>query len=228
VRSVGTPRAWDPEVIDQAIPELPKAVPDTNVCKATTEPPVELIPEAQKVWRGEAPKTKPTGDIDRSGSLVKIGRVLYDAGATRTAIVAALAERDEALGWRKYSGRADRDQRYREIVDELESNGRNVRARISFGKNGRSEDGELPKIVVNNRHLREVTAEALSALATRNDPPELFVRAGRLVRVREDENGIPEIQVLEDSHVKGRLARVADFVRITDKGETRVNPRTGP
>jgi hypothetical protein len=224
VRSVGTPRAWDREVIDQAIPELPKAVPNTNVSKATTEPPVELIPEAQKVWRGEAPKTKPTGDIDRSSSLVKIGRVLYDAGATRTAIVAALAERDEALGWRKYSGRADRDQRYREIVDELESNGRNVRARISFGKNGRSEDGELPKIVVNNRHLREVTAEALNALAARNDPPELFVRAGRLVRVREDENGIPEIQTMEDSHVKGRLARVADFVRTTEKGETRVNP----
>jgi len=93
-----------------------------------------------------------------------------------------------------------------------------------WGWDGRLDDGELPKIVVNNRHLREVTAEALSALAARNDPPELFVRAGRLVRVREDENGIPEIQVMEDSHVKGRLARVADFVRTTEKGETRVNP----
>jgi hypothetical protein len=93
-----------------------------------------------------------------------------------------------------------------------------------WGWGGRLDDGELPKIVVNNRHLREVTAEALSALAARNDPPELFVRAGRLVRVREDENGIPEIQVMEDSHVKGRLARVADFVRATEKGETRVNP----
>jgi hypothetical protein len=86
------------------------------------------------------------------------------------------------------------------------------------------DDGELPKIVVNNRHLREVTTEALEALATHNDPPEVFVRAGRLVRVREDENGIPEIQTMEDSHVKGRLARVADFVRITEKGETKVNP----
>jgi len=93
-----------------------------------------------------------------------------------------------------------------------------------WGWDGRLDDGELPKIVVNNRHLREVTAEALSALAARNDPPELFVRAGRLVRVREDENGIPEIQVMEDNHVKGRLARVADFVRTTEKGETRVNP----
>jgi hypothetical protein len=93
-----------------------------------------------------------------------------------------------------------------------------------WGWSSRLDDGDLPKIVVNNRHLREVTAEALNALAARNDPPELFVRAGRLVRVREDENGIPEIQTMEDSHVKGRLARVADCVRTTEKGETRVNP----
>lgn len=136
MRSVGTPRAWDPEVIDQAIPELPKAVPDRNGNEGAAEPPVELTGGALEVWRGEKPKTKPTGDLDRSGSLVKIGRELYDAGATRPAIVAALAERDEALGWRKYTGRHDADQRYHEIVDELVSNGRNTRARISFGTNG--------------------------------------------------------------------------------------------
>jgi putative DNA primase/helicase len=134
VRSVGTPRAWDPEVIDQAIPELPRAVPNRN--ETTGEPPVELETEALKVWRGENPKAKDTGEIDRSGSLVKVGRVLYDAGATRPTIVAALAERDEALGWRKYTGRQDADQRYKEIVDELESNGRNTRARLTFSSNG--------------------------------------------------------------------------------------------
>jgi putative DNA primase/helicase len=135
VRSVGRPRAWDPEVIDQAIPELPKAIPNTNVGRSTAEPPVELMPEALKVWRGEKPKAKHTGEIDRSGSLVKVGRILYDAGATRSALVAALAERDEALGWRKYTGRADADIRYHEIVDELERNGRN--GRVDIDGNGR-------------------------------------------------------------------------------------------
>jgi putative DNA primase/helicase len=135
VRSVGRPRAWDPEVIDQAIPELPKAIPNTNGGRSTAEPPVELMPEALKVWRGEKPKAKHTGEIDRSGSLVKVGRVLYDAGATRSALVAALAERDEALGWRKYTGRADADIRYHEIVDELERNGRN--GRVDIDGNGR-------------------------------------------------------------------------------------------
>jgi hypothetical protein len=214
--------AWDPEVIDQAIPQLPERV-RTDHCDAEREPPVELGPEALKVWRGESPKRKDAGGLDRSGSLVKIGRVLYDAGATRSAIVAALAERDEALGWRKYAGRADADTRYHEIVDELERNGRNRRVRVTFGANG-SGPPPLPKIVVNNRQLPEVTAEAIEALAAHNDPPEIFVRAGRLVRVREDENGIPEIQAMEDSHIKGRLARAANFVRSTEKGETNVIP----
>jgi putative DNA primase/helicase len=139
VRSVGRPRAWDPEVIDQAIPELPKDIPNTNGGRSTAEPPVELMPEALKVWRGEKPKAKHTGEIDRSGSLVKVGRILYDAGATRSALVAALAERDEALGWRKYTGRADADIRYHEIVDELERNGRNGRADIDGNGRGTTQ-----------------------------------------------------------------------------------------
>ena len=211
--------AWDPEVIDQAIPQLPE--PERNGREPSHGPPVELGPEALKVWRGENPKLKDGGEVNRSASLVKIARVIYDAGATRPAIIAALAERDEALGWRKYAGRPDANTRYHEIVDELERNGRNTRVRVSFGADNQDE---LPKIVVNNRQLPEVTAEAIAALAARNDPPEIFVRAGRLVRVREDENGIPEIQILEDSHIKGRLARVASYVRTTEKGETKVIP----
>jgi hypothetical protein len=89
---------------------------------------------------------------------------------------------------------------------------------------GYTDVENLRSIQVNNRHLRDVTAEALEALEAHNDPPEVFVRAGRLVRIREDENGVPEIQIMEDSHVKGRLARVADFIRITEKGATKVNP----
>ncbi len=138
MRSVGRPRAWDPEVIDQAIPELPEPVRSNGRHRAAGEPPVELGPAALRVWRGEKPKPKDGGGVNRSSSLVKIGRELYDAGATRPAIVAALAERDEALGWRKYTGRADADSRYHEIVDELERNGRNGRIRMAAGGNGRA------------------------------------------------------------------------------------------
>jgi len=134
VRSVGTPRAWDPEVIDQAIPELPKAV--RNGDSQAKLPPLALDAGSRRVWRGEEPKLKDDGQMDRSGSLVKIGRVLYNAGGERPLIVQALRERDEALGWRKYTGRADAAQRYHEIVDELERNGRNGRARISLNGYG--------------------------------------------------------------------------------------------
>jgi P4 family phage/plasmid primase-like protien len=122
VRSVAG--AWDPEVIDQAIPQLPELLRTNRSGSTGGEPPVELDPEALKVWRGERPKLK-DGQIDRSGTLVKIGRVLYDALANRAVIVAALRERDVALGYRKYTGRVDAEPRYHEIVDELESRGRN-------------------------------------------------------------------------------------------------------
>src|SRR3954464_6760901 len=89
---------------------------------------------------------------------------------------------------------------------------------------GWDKRGDLPPIVVNNRRLPEVTAEAIEALAARNDPPEIFVRGGRVGRVREDENGSPEIQPMDDPHIKGRLGRVANFVRTTEKGETKVIP----
>jgi P4 family phage/plasmid primase-like protien len=137
VRSVGTPRAWDPEVIDQAIPKLPQVASNSDPKRVSDEPPVELGSGPLKVWCGEKPKLKDGGGVDRSGTLVKIGRVLYDAGATRPAIVAALAERDEALGYRKYTGRDDASSRYHDIVAELQKNGRNGQAQITFGGNGR-------------------------------------------------------------------------------------------
>ena len=123
-------RAWDPEVIDQAIPELPEPV-RTDRSDPGDEPPVELGPEQLKIWRGERPKLKDDGRVNRSSTLVKIGRVLYDAHATRAVIVAALRERDVALGYRKYTGRADAEERYHEIVDELERTGRNGRAQMA-------------------------------------------------------------------------------------------------
>jgi hypothetical protein len=86
----------------------------------------------------------------------------------------------------------------------------------------------LPKILVNNRHLRDMTADALGALEAANTPPQVFVRSGRLVRIQDDENGTPVITALNDNHVKGRLARVADCVKVyKDKNEvreTRVSP----
>ena len=81
------------------------------------EPPVVLDERGMRRWRGELVQTKPDGALDRSGSLVWIARALRDGGATRRTIVAALAERDEALGWRKFTDRTDATIRYAEIAE---------------------------------------------------------------------------------------------------------------
>jgi putative DNA primase/helicase len=121
--------AWDPEVIDQAIPTLAALGIEPasgEPHEASSEPPVKLDERGYEAWRGDLPKIK-DGKIDRSVSLLQIGRALFDAGANRAVIEEALRERDQALGWEKYSGRDDAGGRYAEIVDELEKNGRNRR-----------------------------------------------------------------------------------------------------
>jgi len=74
-----------------------------NLTGTDTEPPVILSPSALAVWRGERPVLKSNGETDRSRSLYEIGVVLHEHGATRPTIIAALAERDTALDWNRYS-----------------------------------------------------------------------------------------------------------------------------
>jgi hypothetical protein len=79
----------------------------------------------------------------------------------------------------------------------------------------------LPTIVWTNRALRDVTQDTLQALVAANTPPVLFVRAGALVRVRTNERGRPIIETLTEPELRHRVARVADFVRITERGYLR-------
>lgn len=82
--------------------------------------------KALQVWQGRRPKLKDNGEVDRSASLLQIGRVIYDAGATRGTVLPTLAERDKALGWRKYSDNRDGGQReYERIFEKLKESGRN-------------------------------------------------------------------------------------------------------
>jgi hypothetical protein len=82
----------------------------------------------------------------------------------------------------------------------------------------------LPEIVVNGRPLRELTAEAFETLMLANEPPDIFVRHGRLVRVRRDEKRRPVVEELFENQVRHHLARVAEFVRVGDKGTRSVVP----
>ena len=86
----------------------------------------------------------------------------------------------------------------------------------SYGNEG--PYGTLPTIQVAGRHLREVAGEAVAALVKRNRPPQLFVYGERLARVQFENP--PQINPLSQIHLKGRLARAANFKR----GKAACNP----
>ena len=68
-----------------------------------------------------------------------------------------------------------------------------------------------PNITATDRKLRKVTRDALAALEKANQPPCIFVRDSRLVRVRLDENGVARVETLSQDALRGRLTEVADF-----------------
>ena len=77
----------------------------------------------------------------------------------------------------------------------------------------------LPEIVVTDRHLRDITADALEALYKANKPEHIFRRSGALTRISLDEKQRPYTEVLGESAFRGCLARSCNFVRITVKGD---------
>jgi P4 family phage/plasmid primase-like protien len=124
--------AHDAGDLDRLLPQLPKVSRNGHTHDFLVVPPVALGPEALKVWRGEKPKAKDTGEVDRSASLMKIGRVLYDAGANGPVISESLRERDRTLGWECYTNRRDADKQYQAIVNVLEREGRNQNILINL------------------------------------------------------------------------------------------------
>ena len=118
-----------PQVSDrQAAPRSPRRALELPPTPATA-PPVQLSRPAQAVWNGEDAKYTEAGLVDRSASLLRIARVLYEAGMEPAGIVTALAERDATLGWEKYTGRRDAAAQYQAIVQFVEHGARTRRRR---------------------------------------------------------------------------------------------------
>lgn len=82
----------------------------------------------------------------------------------------------------------------------------------------------LPVVQINNRSIGEITKPALSALQASNDPPNLFVRGGKMVYVAVDEERRPAVVPVSESYLRGRIGRVAEFYRCSDSGDTKVLP----
>jgi hypothetical protein len=162
------------------LPETPSANGHAHFDDALGEPPVELGPEALKVWRGEKPKAKNTGEVDRSASLMKIGRTIYDAGATKRTVTEALKERDLTLGWKCYTNRPDADKQYQAIVNVLENEGRKHTTMLDL--NGRDSHSRslIRNVNVNegengSSHHPKKSLRAVSFVGREKPPPQEFV-----------------------------------------------------
>jgi P4 family phage/plasmid primase-like protien len=137
--------AHDASDLDRLLPQLPKVSRNGYTHNdSPVVPPVALGPAALKVWYGEKPKAKDTGEIDRSASLMKIGRVLYDAGASPRVVAEALKERDLTLSYQKYTNRRDADAQYQVIADKLAREGRNQSIPTNLNGSSRKTSGKQP------------------------------------------------------------------------------------
>src|SRR5262245_38025276 len=80
-----------------------------------------------------------------------------------------------------------------------------------------------PSIIISDRQLRDTTTDAAKALAASTWPPVIFQHGGVLARIRHDHRG-PAIEVMNDAVVRGRLARAADWYRVTLSGMVATYP----
>ncbi len=124
-------RAYDPDYLEDLLLSIGDERKDKERRRREHHeddqgPPVQLNDYALKVWNGQHPVLDEDEEVDRSGTLYKIGAVLFEAEATRKTIIEALKERDVALGWEKYSNRKDPGKEYERIVDKLEEKARNT------------------------------------------------------------------------------------------------------
>ena len=99
---------------------------------------------------------------------------------------------------------------------------------ISFGRSPdpASSNGHLRTIIVSGRHLREIVDDCWEALAFADNPPSLFDFGGTLAEVRRVDGAI-KLEPLSISALKGRLDRVANFMK-RSKSDRSISPARPP
>lgn len=81
---------------------------------------------------------------------------------------------------------------------------------------------DLPEIVVSNRQLRDITAEAIAAMEAGNNPESLFIRAGSMVRLRSSETEEGIVTIIDAANpeiVRCRMSQTANYIKLTRNGD---------
>ena len=89
---------------------------------------------------------------------------------------------------------------------------------------GENNSPELTRIIASDRPFRDIAAQAVTELIAHNSPPVIFKQQGRLVRIAHIQDSAPKIESVTRHILRHRLARVADYVRMTKRGPTDVAP----
>ncbi len=93
------------------------------------------------------------------------------------------------------------------------------------GNNGiPPETRQRPMIVTNNRQLRDIRADVLTALEAKNNPPFLFRHGGGLARISKDENGRPYVDHYDLNSFGGLLTQICDFCKVIDEEQDKAVP----
>ena len=152
-------------------------------------------------------QVRATGDVN-----IVYANIAVIAGLSDAAIAALYQDLRAVLGTKlnyNHFNRAIKDQRARARQKET------VRQQAADPR---------PIIRTDGRLLDGIAAEAIMALESANNPPVVFRRGGALVMIHPDEDGRPVIMRANEAMMRGRLARVARFQRLTKQGLIWVSP----
>ena len=191
-------------------PRILRLVPATD-----GQPPVVLPHWAMKVWEGMDHCTTETGELDRSRSLFQLAAVLLKHGASPDDTMAAIAERDSALGWAKYTERGDAEARYEDIVNNAASSIDSVPAELDdqVGREAlqRLRDAREPLSELQEFYDNKDTLSAIAKLCL--DEPAVLEGALTAVGKRltvADKNAFRKALKTEQDRMKAAVANVAN------------------
>ena len=195
LHSSGNRYQWD-GLEDAGIAELPVWLKQLLMSKSTTNGQAKSPISSEKFTEGR-----------HHGALLSYAGRLRHAGCGSDEILAALLEFN-----RRLCSPPKNETEVRKLAEDITQ-------RYETDGPTTELDRSRPEIRVNNRQLRDVGEEASSALVSGNDPPSVFVRGGRLVRVRLDENKQPIIDDMGEAEIRALLAQRANFVRVVKDRE---------
>lgn len=174
-----------------------------------------------------------TGKRPGTEGAIKIAQGLKNyAAAIKIVELPGLQEGQDVSDWIAAGGKKEELQKIHAAVELWKHESENDSINNGAGEGGgnslnngvltSSGESGLPKIQVEDRHLRDISDETLSALNLKNDPPVIFKRGAGLIRiVMVEDKGKkgksvkrPVLEEAGESYLRGLAARSADFIRL--------------